>query len=96
MKLTNDTEVGYAGYAQTDGIGRNVLEARLREASRELITMFQNLSSVQSRCTELLLEKRELALALRLLADLRVLECSVSSPACGTCVRCRAKALTRP
>lgn len=84
---------GYADLAITDGIGRNILEARLREAARELQTLFDNLTSCQARGTALLEEKRNLAGMLRLLNDLHALECSVAEPACGDCVRCRAKAL---
>jgi len=89
-------EQGYAEVAKTDGIGCNILEARLLACAKELKLLFDALTTVQQRCTEILLEKRELALALRLLNDIKALECSVSSPACKTCVRCRARALALP
>jgi hypothetical protein len=84
---------GYAAIAKVDGIGRNILEARLRAAAVELQTLFNNLTTTQKRGTELLEENRQLRAVLRLLADMRALDCSVSEPACGQCVRCRAKAL---
>jgi hypothetical protein len=89
----NHFKDGYAAIANTAGIGNNILIARLQAAATELQTLFDNLTQVQSRCSELLEEKRNLASVLRLLNDLHALECSVAEPACGNCVRCRAKAL---
>lgn len=94
--MTDGASKGYAAIADCNGQGRNILVARLKAAAFELQTMFDNLTATQTRCTALLLDKRELVTALRLLNDLRALECSVSEPACGDCVRCRAKALVTP
>jgi hypothetical protein len=89
----------YDELAKCDGVPRAVLEGRLRWAAKECKALDSNLANVQQRCTELVLEKRELVAknealvsALLLLRDVRALEC-VGLPACGDCVRCRAKAL---
>jgi hypothetical protein len=83
---------GYAAIADCKGIGNNILIARLGAAAKELCVLFESLTNCQARCTEILLEKRELAAALRLLNDVHALDC-VAEPACGDCVRCRARAL---
>jgi hypothetical protein len=52
--------VNYDELAYVEGDGRNVLEAKLRAAVRELKLLNDNLTSVQSRCTELFEENRAL------------------------------------
>lgn len=48
--------MNYDAYLKTDGVGRNVLEARIRDMVRELKTLHEKLTSTQTRCTELLEE----------------------------------------
>jgi len=90
--MTGPFKDGYAAIAITDGIQRNILEARLRAAAKELSTLFANLTACQTRGTELVEDNRQLRMSLRLLKDLRALDCSVSEPPCGKCVRCLARA----
>lgn len=45
---------------QFDGMSRDALEARAAELARERDAYLSNLTNVQARCTELLLENREL------------------------------------
>jgi hypothetical protein len=52
--------MNYDELAYVEGEGRNVLEAKLRAAVRELRLLDANLIAVQQRCTELLEEVRAL------------------------------------
>jgi hypothetical protein len=52
--------MNYDELAYVEGEGRNVLEAKLRAAVRELKLLDANLIAVQQRCTELLGEARAL------------------------------------
>jgi hypothetical protein len=52
--------VNYDELAYVEGEGRNVLEAKLRAAVRELRSLNDNLTATHSRCTELLEENRAL------------------------------------
>lgn len=52
--------MNYDELAYVEGEGRNVLEAKLRAAVRELRLLDANLIAVQQQCTELLEEVRAL------------------------------------